>query len=361
MIGIADRHIGRAAIGGILLALGLLVFLDAFFALISELDEIGKGEYDLGHALWFITLTLPRRAYELFPTAAVVGALLGVGGLAASSELVAYRTAGMSRLRIGGAVVMSSLVLLVPLVLMGEWIVPVGERLGQVVRVGAQSSGVTIGNDASLWVRDGDTIINAKRPLVSNVSSGDLVKLADIDVFEFVDDELRHTSHADYGEHDGENWLMTSVRRSRFQDGRVVIESNANEVWPSLLDPSRLQAAVARPKYLALGELFPYVAYLNENGLNAGPYQAAIWWRLTYPLGVVVVVLAGMPFVFGSQRSGGLGQRLFIGMLLGVMFYMANRMAGSMGEVYDLNPAITALTPSTLLFIATVWALRRGT
>lgn len=363
MMRIADRHIGRSAVAGILLALGLLLGIDLFFSLIGELGDIGKGQYNLGHALWFLTLTLPRRAYDLYPTAAVVGALLGVGGLAATSELIAYRTAGMSRLRIASGAVLASLVVLVPIVVIGEWVMPPGERLAQIVRVGAQSidqGGVAIAKDASLWVRDGNTIINAKRPLVSSVSPGDNVKLADIDVFEFEGDELRNTSHAEFAEHDGEKWVLSNVRRSQFQDGRVVTEQVTEEVWPSLLDPSLLETAVARPRYLALSELIPYVSYLEENGLNPGPYQAAIWWRFAYPLGALVVVLAGMPFVFGALRSGGLGQRMFIGMLVGILFYMANRTAGNLGQVYQFDPAVTALTPSLILFGITIWALRRG-
>jgi lipopolysaccharide export system permease protein len=67
-----------------------------------------------------------------------------------------------------------------------------------------------------------------------------------------------------------------------------------------------------------------------------------------------------MPFVFGALRSGGLGQRLVTGMLLGIGFYFVNRTAGSLGEVYGLNPAMTALLPSVLLLGVTVVVLRRG-
>jgi lipopolysaccharide export system permease protein len=360
MIRIADRHIGRTTLGGIALALFLLLALDAFFTFIREVGDVGKGDYGLGHVLWYIALTMPRRAYELFPTAAVVGAMLGVGGLAASSELIAYRAAGMSRFRIAMAVVMAASLVLGPILIMGEWVVPAGERMGQVVRVKAQSGGAAIARDSGLWVRDGDTIINARKPLVSSVSPGDFVKLAEIEVFEFEGDELRNVSHAEFGEHDGEAWTLSSVSRSRFEQGRVLTETAETEVWPSLLDPSMLQNAVTRPKYLSLGELFPYVRYLRDNGLNAAAYEAAIWWRISYPLSTLVVVFAGMPFVFGTLRTGGLGQRLFIGMMLGVGFYLATRTASNLGQVYELNPAVTALAPSLLLLSGSLWVLRRN-
>jgi lipopolysaccharide export system permease protein len=359
MIRIADRHLGFSAIGGILLALLLLVSLDAFFALIRELADVGKGDYQVSHALWYVFLTLPARAYALFPTAGVVGALLGVGGLAASSELIAYRAAGMSRMRISLSVSIASLLLLAPILLIGESAGPSAERLAQSIRVRAQSGNMAMAKGTGLWVRDGETIINARRPLVSSVAPGDFVKLAQVDVFEFDQARLRNIAHADLGEHDGERWILHQVSRSRFVDGRVQIETAESEYWPSLLDPELLQTAITHPRDLALSELIPYVRYLDVNGLDAAAYRAALWWRLAYPLSAIAIILAAMPFVFGTLRSGGLGQRMFIGMLLGISFYFVNRTAGSLGEVYGLNPAMTALLPSTLVLGVTLMVLRR--
>jgi lipopolysaccharide export system permease protein len=361
MIGIADRHLGFNAIGGILLALLVLVALDAFFALIRELSDLGKGDYQVGHALWYVVLTLPARAYNLFPTAGVVGALLGVGGLAASSELVAYRAAGMSRMRISATVAIATLLLLTPILLVGESVGPSAERLAQSIRVRAQSGNMAIAKGTGLWVRDGETIINARRPLISSVAPGQFVKLAEVEVFEFDQSELRNVAHAELGEHDGEQWILHQVSRSRFAGGRVLVETVESEKWPSLLDPELLRTAITHPRELALTELIPYVRYLDDNGLDAAAYRAALWWRLTYPLSVIAIVLAAMPFVFGTLRSGGLGQRMFVGMLLEIGFYFVNRTAGSLGEVYSLNPAMTALLPSSLLLVLTLMVLRRGT
>lgn len=357
---IADRHLALTAVAGILLALAALLALDAVFALIAELADLGKGDYSIGHALEFVLLTLPRRAVELFPTATVVGALLGVGGLAATGELVAYRIAGLSRLRIALAVLGGGLSLLVPIMVISEWVAPAGERLAQAMRIGAQSGGVAIARDAGLWVRDGDRIVHARRPLASSVRPGALVQLADIDVFRFADGRLLNTAHAARGEHDGTRWRLREVRHSRFVDGRVVTEQAEVQVWNSLLDPELLRTAITRPMHLSLRELVPYVDYLHANGLNTRPYRAAIWNRLTYPLAALAILFAGMPFVFGGPRSGGFGQRLFVGMLLGVGFYFVNRSAGSLGEVYAITPPLVALAPSLALLALTWWLLRRG-
>jgi len=327
-------------------------------ALIGELGDIGRGDYGITDMLWYIALTIPRRAHDLFPAAAVVGALGAVGGLAAGSELVAYRAAGLSRLKISLAVVIGASMVLVPMLLIGEWIAPKGELMAQSLRVRQMTGGSGLAGGGGLWVRHGDTIVHARRPIAGDKPSD--VALADVEIFQFDQQRLRSAIHAGLAEHDGEGWVLNSVRESQFGSDRIELIESETRSWGELMDPVLLQTAVAKPKYLGLNELRPYVQYLEANGLDAGAYRTALWWRIAYPFSVLAVVLAGMPFVFGSWRSGGMGQRLFVGMLLGAGFYMANKTIGSLAQVYNLNPALAAFAPSLLLVLGAVVLLRRG-
>ncbi|MEM6934917.1 MAG: LPS export ABC transporter permease LptG [Pseudomonadota bacterium] len=361
MIGaIADRHIGRTAIAGMGLALAVLVSLDAVFTLIAELGDVGRGTYTAGNAVQFTLLVIPQHAANLFPTAAVVGALLGVGGMAASGEIVAYRTVGLSRLRIAFAVVLAAAVLLLPILLLSEVVGPAGDRLAKAMRLRATTEGVALSSDAGLWVRDGDRVIHARRPLVANADPTEPVVLADIDVFEFEEGRLRQATSASSARFENGRWTLSELRRSRLAEGRVSTEQPVEETWESLIRPSQIRAAITRPKNLPIHELRPYVSYLEQNALNARPYEAALWARLAYPLSTLVIVFAATPFLFQGVRAGTLGGRLFVGMLLGIGFYLVNRWSGSLAQVYDISPVLAALLPSGLFALVTLWALRRG-
>ena len=95
-----DLYVGRVVLVTVLLVWSVLVGLDVINAVSSELNDLGKGSYTFGHAVAFVAYTIPRRAYMMFPTAAVIGALMGLGQLAASSELIALRAVGLSRRRL---------------------------------------------------------------------------------------------------------------------------------------------------------------------------------------------------------------------------------------------------------------------
>src|SRR3569832_586961 len=123
-----DKLVALSVLGAVLLAWGFLIGLDALQIFLRELNDIGTGQYTLAKAVTFTLLTAPRRAYQWFGYAALIGGLLGMGVLAARGELTALRAAGLSKLRICVSVILSLLLLTCMVTLMGETIGPRGEQ-----------------------------------------------------------------------------------------------------------------------------------------------------------------------------------------------------------------------------------------
>src|SRR3546814_4238331 len=92
---IHDLYVSRMVVMTVLLTWTVLVGLDVVNAMIGEFGDVGKGNYGLLDAVTYIVYTIPRRAYTMFPTVAVIGALMALGQLAASSELTALRALGL--------------------------------------------------------------------------------------------------------------------------------------------------------------------------------------------------------------------------------------------------------------------------
>ena len=106
-------------------------------------------------------------------------------------------------------------------------------------------------------------------------------------------------------------------------------------------------------------ELLTYIAYLEDNGLDTRRYQLAFWTKLLAPLANLSMLFIAMPFAFGRQRSAGMGQRLVIGILLGLAFFLLNRMLGNIVLLYDFPPIIGAALPMMLFYGAGALALSR--
>ena len=134
MIKVVDRYVGRAACLGILLVWVGMTILFMLFSLLGELRST-QNDYGTLDGLWFVALTMPRMAYQVFPVSALLGALVGLGGLAAANELVAFRTSAISRLRLALAALAGTLLLTVPVMIMGEWLAPAAEQQARAFRL----------------------------------------------------------------------------------------------------------------------------------------------------------------------------------------------------------------------------------
>ncbi|HET6632983.1 MAG TPA: LPS export ABC transporter permease LptG [Rhodanobacteraceae bacterium] len=349
----ADRLIAGSVIGSLLVVWVLLVGFDAFTNFARQLGSLGEHGYTLAQAAWYIVLTIPRRAYEMFGHAALIGSLLGLGALAGQSELIALRAAGMSQARIAISALLAVAALLVLVLVLGETLAPIGQQRAQALQLSLQSRSLGMTTRSGLWARDGERIVNAKDSLVRMQDGHEVVELRDVRVFSFdAAGALTALAWAQSAIHEGGRWMLRKVRTTRFDASGAHSSREAQRPWDSRLDPRLLKLSVVHPEYLSLHDLGRNIRYLRGNGQNPQAYLEAWWARVFYPLDILVLVLAAVPFAFGALRSGGLGKRIFIGIILAVSWYFVQLALVSLGTVYGLPPWLANLLPPLLLALA---------
>lgn len=350
---ILDRYIGTSVILGTLGALLFLVSLDVVFALISEIQDIGRSGRTALQAAYITLLTTPRRIYEFFPSAVLLGTLLSLGNLAAHSELVVIRAVGVSRNQIILSVLKAGVLMMIVSVLLGELVAPVSEQQAQNLRKVGDSQRLTLKTADGLWAKDGNRFLNVRDVFPD-------LRLARIRVYEF--DEQRRLVKATYAEsatYQNKRWLLKGLRHSKISEDAVETSVAGEEEWDRLLAPELFSVIVVKPEQMSAWKLFRYVNYMKENGLDAGRYELAFWTRFTTPLSSLVLLLLAIPFAFGSIRSGGIGQRLFIGILIGVTAFLVNRLLNNVSLVYGLPPILGAALPLLLFTGVALFAIRR--
>jgi len=360
MIKLVDRYLGRAAILGALFVWSGLTVLLVLLAVMNELRSVA-GEYSAGDAFWFVALTTPRLAYEVFPVSALLGALVGVGGLAATNELVAFRTSGVSRLRLAAAALAGTLFLAVPVIIMGEWVAPAAEHQARAFRLSEIVGLAIIGGPRGVWMRDGTDIVNIQLPLLSADRGEQSVEFKKVVIYRFSDlVDLTSITRAENASHAKDGWTLNGVSEVQFGPAGATMNRADQRRWATEVKPELLDSAVTRPQRLSLRSLVGYLGYLKENGLDDTVYRSAFWEKVFYPFTVIALVLAGMPFVFGSARSHNLGVRLFYGMVLGGSFLIVSRMLESFADAYQLPTMLSYLLPPALLATGAIMVLRRS-
>jgi lipopolysaccharide export system permease protein len=357
-----DRLVAYSTLSAVFATWLLLVGVDAARAFVSEAVDIGKGNYGIGSVMLQVLMTLPRRGYEWFGNAALIGSLLGMGALAGSGELTALRAAGLSKLRICLSAALSLAALTLLVAAMGETIAPVAEQQAQSLALQAKSNDIAIGRrSGGIWARDGDTFINAKQGTTRQVEGVREVRLADVRVFEFTPKgQLLSIAIAETALHRAGEWTMEKVRRTEFGEAQATSATEATTRWKSGLDPRMLALSIVQPAYLSISDLRKNIRYLTRNQQDATGFEMAYWGRLFWPFNVIVLVVCALPFAFGTLRSGGMGKRIFVGMVLAIAWNFLQRSLVNVGAVYGLNLALSTVLPALLMIAAAIWYFRRA-
>lgn len=357
---ILNRHIGRHVLSGAMMALVVLVGIDTAFALATEVSGIGTGEYGLAESLLYTALTVPRRAYDFLPLAAVVGSMVVLGGLAAQSEFVAMRGAGVSAAQITAAILRGGALLVLLAIILGEAVVPYSEFYAQQLRAFARTQSSVIKSRHGVWARDRGSFVN-----IAAVHPGG--ELRGVEIYEFDDAfalRVKTTARRAVFEQPGRDnvqgraWMLHDITRFHFTERGIAVTTLDTTRWDAQLRPELLEVLAVKPEQLPVWRLVGYLDYLRENGLDTQPYVFALWGKVMAPFAILVMLYISAPFVFAPLRAGGAGQRIVIGIMLGAGYYLLSHSMGKIGQVYDLNPIFSNALPALLFALAGVPALR---
>ena len=353
MNGILSQYLMRTILVSTALVMTVLLALAGLFELIAELDDV-RNDYQTPQAVLYAALRLPNLAFELMPVSALIGSLLGLGALAANSEIIVMRSSGLSVGRLARMVAFAGFVMLVFTALIGEFIGPPLDFYARDMRVEARygQEEERLGN--STWVKDGSTYLHLER-----VNSE--FEFGTIYLYRFDEDNaLEAIAQAENsGIDDSDRWRLENFRETQFQnDGVQVVESSLN-VEQFEVNSELLGNALAKPLSLSLRGLLSYIDYLDRNALDADQYQTELWYRVSRTLTVMIMPVLALAFVFGSLRTGGTGSRLMIGVIIGLAYYLASEMLANSGQVFNLNPALVAWLPAIVLAFITGIALAR--
>lgn len=365
----ARRYLAREIYRSCTVVLLALLGLFTFFALIDELDALGEN-FTLVSLMYLQALALPTRLYDLLPIGLLIGAILALAGLAQRNELVILRVSGVSGMKLLRLLWVATLPLVAVALLLSEYVTPMAEiKSGEanlLLRGRAEGGRMASG----YWFREptadgGMRILNVKTLL----SSGNV---QNVTMYEFKKgQQLTTLSRAKTGTFADGKLILENVVENRI--GEQALSSLADAKVPDVpmssvhkvdrreldttLTPERLLARVLMPERMSMLTLLDYIDYLSANQLQADRQVVALWRKLAYPFTLLVMMTIAAPIGFMQTRRGGVGAKVFIGILLGVAFFMVNQLALNVGMLSRWPPWLTALGPNLAAVLLALGAL----
>jgi lipopolysaccharide export system permease protein len=347
------RYFAREILIASAFVLAALLALFGFFDLIRELDDLGRGHYRLPSMLAYVALMLPSHAYVLLPAAGLIGTLFALARMSEHSEITVMRSSGLSLAQLSLHVVGAGIAIALATLLVGEFLSPMSEEAAKGLRLKAMSSIIAREFRSGFWVKDDRSYVN-----IQDVTADDA--LLDLKIYEF-DPAFRLISviRAQKATYAGPNrWDLENVEHTRFEGDRAVLERVAHSTWRSGITPDILSVLKIVPEQLSVLNLRAYIEHLRENHQSTTRYDIAFWSKILYPIAAIALMVLAIPFALQSSRAAGVGAKIVLGILVGLVFHFAGRLFSHIGLLRDWSAIVSAGLPVAIVALVAMGGLR---
>lgn len=364
---IARRYIASEIYRSSAIVLLALIGLFSFFNLIDELDKL-SSTFTLANLLYLQALGLPSQLYELLPIGLLIGAVLALAGLAQRNELVVLRVSGVSALQLLFTLWLITVPLMLGALVLSEYITP------RIEIKASESSLQLLGKagggrfNSGYWFKENEESGSAR--LINIEKLQDKSTVQNVTVYELnAQQQLLAFIQAKNGYFAGNQLHLEHVQHSQInpnasealQDTQrtplITLQQLDQLTLETTLTAERLLARLLTPERMAIDDLVDYIDYLDNNHLESDRQTVALWRKIAYPFTLLVMITIAAPISFMQTRRGGVGSKIFIGILIGVGYFMANQLALNVGMLSHWQPWVTALLPSLLALITALLAL----
>lgn len=352
------RYMAKTVLLSMLVVLGLITMIDLVFTVAEEIADTNRY-YSAWDAIVYVLRTLPTSVYELLPFVALGGALIGLGILASSQELLVMQSSGVKTSTLVGWVMIPVSGVMVFSLILGEWVAPTLQQTAQSQRALIHSGGQAISSSQGDWRKIGDEYIH-----INAIAPGGR-ELFGVTVYELNNRrELLRSSFAEQGYYvdDGEGegyWRLTDVRETRFTANQLHAEFHDEWQWSVDMSPSLLSVLLVRPDRQSISGLYQFAQYFDSEGLDSSNYYLAFWKKLLQPLATLSLVLLAVSFVFGPLREATMGFRVFVAIAIGLTFTIIQRTLGPATILYGISPFLAVLAPILVSALLGLFLLRR--
>ena len=347
---ILDRYVALALLRGFALALVVLTLLISLGALVKELDDVGEGRYSVEDAVAVVGLTMPERMLDLVAVSALVGGIVGLGGLAAGHEILVMQTAGLSPLRFATIALKTSIPIILFIGAVSEYgMPPLSQEAARRKRIATRGPDAAI-TEHAIWFKDGNTIVRLGGVRDAHV-------LEDIQIFHFTsNDRLREVITAATGSiKNRDRWVLYDVRHDT--PTTPISTSTIHEI-PSPLSTSSLDLLTSPPELFSLTRLWRDTREGGPAADNADLHRH-LWRRLSRPFLMAAMLLLAMPFALSRTATSKLGMRLALGAVTGVLAHIGVEAVAYLGTLVRMDPVVVAVAPVILTLLAATALLLR--
>jgi LPS export ABC transporter permease LptF/LPS export ABC transporter permease LptG len=356
-----DLYISRLYLRILLMATAGMAGLFYISTFIDLSDKWFKGQTTLGTLIAYLGWQTPQFMAWILAISVLLAALVTIGLLTKSSELIVMRACGVSIYRTALPLLLFGLIAGVFLFALEERVLAVTNRraayLRHVIRTGSPQT-FDVLNRKWLMGRTGEIYryeyYDPRRQELNALS-----------VFEF--DANTHAlrrrtfaTQATYlpraAEGDRTPWVAHTGWQRKFETADLTT-FNQFQVARLPLEPATYFVTEApEPDRMNFADLKAHIATLMASGYNVLEYEVGLHRKIAYPFVAVIMTLIAVPFAVTTGRRGAM-YGIGVGIVLALVYWTMISVFAAVGSAGLIPPLLAAWAPNLIFGAAAAYLL----
>jgi lipopolysaccharide export system permease protein len=334
-----------------------LFYLSTF---IDKSDKWFKGQASLGMIVEFLAWSTPKYLYYILAISVLLAAIVTVGLLTKSSELIVMRACGVSLYRTAVPLLLFGLTAGAVLFGFEERVLAFTNRradyLEHIIRGGSPQTFDVLSNRK--WLMGGDDEMYHYDYYDPNKR-----ELNALSVFEFNPatralQRRTYAGQATFLPRAGEPaaWVARGGWQRDFAGQDVKRYAPFDTARLPLKPATHFVTEAPEPERMNFADLREYIRGLVERGYNVLEYQVALQRKVAFPFVTVIMTLIAVPFAVTTGRRGAM-YGIGAGIVLALVYWTTISIFAALGAGGLVPPSLAAWAPNLIFGAAAAYLL----
>lgn len=309
----------------------------------EQLRRVSKtGNGDILLAIKLALLKLPEILFEIFPFIILFGSLITFYNMAKSSELIIFRSSGISIWKIlSPPVIVVFIAGLILVFILQPFIAFTSAKFKELEarNIRGQLNLITL-SENGLWLKEQDNSNNSYYIIHSLGMDKRNGNLEDVIFFEYLENgDLLRRIDANNSQLYQSRWILSDAW---IKETEKAVFHEEYEIKTNL-SIDQIQENFSPPETLSFWILPQFIKIAEEAGFEAQRHKTRYFNLVVFPLFLIAMVLASTPFSINYFRTNKTNILVFGGIITGLSVYTLSSVSLAFGSSGALNPFLSAI------------------
>jgi len=345
---IYEKNILKLLVVNTLISMSVFLTIFMIFEIVGEVNEINVKDYTFVPMILYIFLKIPFFISQIIVLSVLIGAVLTVAFLNSNKELTILQSGSISKAFIGRKILKFSFLISVIFVIFVELLNPLQKisedfksiKLGEIISHKGRDS---------FWLKDGNYFI-----FIEDSPNG--IDFEGLRIFKLDNNKLTTAIFSDSAKMVQnklhlKNSHIFNLDRRKSNNISLDQENHKDHFIDLIFYKELLKNSEYNKDSMSIQDIFIKINLLESNNLDSRDYKINLYSRLLIPFESIAIILFAMPFLFKESRNLDIQKKVFLGLGLGFIFHLLNKLIAVISSKLDLAVVFSSLIPITLFIV----------